>query len=505
MEKRHRFRLVLALAGVAALVYLPSLRNGFAYDDVPVIPGDPRIHSWAGLLGAFTRPYWAERGAELGLYRPLTSASFGVDWLLGGGAPAWFHAVNVLWHAGACVLAFLLLAELFAPAAALAGALVFAVHPVHVEAVANVVGRAEAMSAVFFLGAALVWMRAGAALSVRRLAAVAALFALALLSKESAATLPAILVLIDAARGEWSARASGLAGYLRRRGPALGVLLAMLAAATAARVAVVGRLSPAAYDPALDVVAGGPERVLTALQAWPVYLRLLLFPRTLLADYGPRILMPAFGWTAAAAAGLALLAALVLGGLVALERGRPAAALGLLWFPVTILPVSNLLFATGILVAERTLYLPSLALSFGVAALGALAPALRPAARRTLATLAAAAIVALAARSVVREPEWASTDTIFAALLRDRPDSFRAHWIHARAAALAGDPTGARAHYDEALRLWPYRRGLLLEAGEAAVSQGRLEYAAVIARMAVERWPDDPRARALAAAARRTP
>ncbi|MBX6362736.1 MAG: hypothetical protein IRZ00_02610 [Gemmatimonadetes bacterium] len=505
MESRRRTRLALAVAGVAALVYLPSLRNGFAYDDVPAIAGDPRIHTWAGVLGAFTRPYWAGGGAELGLYRPLTSVSFGVDWLLGGAAPAWFHAVNVLWHAAASTLSFLLLAELFPPAAAFAGALLFAVHPVHVEAVANVVGRAEPMSAAFFLGAALLWMRSGAALPARRLAAVASLYALALLSKESAATLPALLVLLDAARREWSARAGGLAGYLRRRGAALGVLLAVLAAATVARVAVVGCLSPAAYDPTLEVVAGGPERILTALQAWPVYLRLLLFPRTLLADYGPRILLPAFGWTTAAAAGLALLAALVIGGLVALDRARPRAALGLLWFPLTILPVSNLLFPTGILVAERTLYLPSLALGFGVAGAGALLATWPPAVRRTAAALAAVVVVAFAARSILREPDWASTETIFAALMRDRPDSFRAHWIYARRAALAGDAAGARAHYDEALRLWPYRRALLLEAGEAAVREGRLDYAAVLARIAAERWPDDPRVRALAAATRRTP
>src|SRR5690606_29986906 len=138
----HRAGLVLTCA-VALAAYAPSLGNGFAYDDVPVILLDSRVHSLGNLAAILGQPYWPAGGQELAIWRPLTTLSFAVDWALSSGAPLWFHLTNVLWHAAACGLAFLLLSALFTTPAALAGALIFAVHPVHAEAVANVVGRAE--------------------------------------------------------------------------------------------------------------------------------------------------------------------------------------------------------------------------------------------------------------------------------------------------------------------------------------------------------------------------
>jgi hypothetical protein len=121
-------------------------------------------------------PYWVN-AADLAIYRPLTTVSFAVDWFIGRGLPWVFHAMNVLEHGVASVLVYLLLAELAAPAAAFAGALVFAVHPVHVEAVANVVGRAEVMSAIFYLWALLLWARAPRP-GLRQVAAVSGLYLL---------------------------------------------------------------------------------------------------------------------------------------------------------------------------------------------------------------------------------------------------------------------------------------------------------------------------------------
>src|SRR2546422_8401771 len=84
-----------------------------------------------------------------GLYRPLTIASYAVDWQLG--AAAWFHGVNLLWHAATSVAVTLLARRWSGDRAALVAGLIFAVHPVHVEAVADIVGRAELMAALFAL------------------------------------------------------------------------------------------------------------------------------------------------------------------------------------------------------------------------------------------------------------------------------------------------------------------------------------------------------------------
>src|SRR5690606_1854159 len=224
--------------------------------------------------------------------------------------------------------------------------------------------------------------------------------------------------------------------------------------------------------------------------------------RTLLIDYGPRVIMPATAWTGHALAGLLILAALLAGGVLALARGRGRAALALLWFPVAGLPVSNLLVTIGVLVAERTLYVPSFALAVAAAGGASVVGRLRSnESRRLAAVVGAAALLLLAARTALRVPEWDSTERIFAALVRDRPDSFRAHWVLGRAARHAGDRDAARAHYGKAVRLWPYRDVLVAEAAAFAMEDGRLAEGREMAAFGVARWPDDLALQRLFAAA----
>jgi hypothetical protein len=472
------------LTGAAAVVvYVAALRLGFAYDDVALIPQNPRVHSLGNALRVFAWPYWG--GSELAIYRPLTTLTFLLDWAASSGRPAWFHFTNLLWNAGACMLGFLLLAELFTLPAALFGALIFAVHPAHVEAVANVVGRAEMIGAVFLFGACLLWVRRTET-SQRRLAAVGALFGLALLAKESTAMLPALLVLLDFARSRWRLERASVAGYARTEWPLAAVCAMVLACYIALRFAVLGRFGPAQLDPALE---GSADRVLTALQAWPQFARLAFFPRTLLADYSPRIILPAVSWTTSAALGAAILAALLAGSISAARRGHARSALGLFWFPITILPVSNLIVPIGIVVAERTLYIPLFALAIGAAAAAERLAAGRRVAPQLGFGIAAAVVALLCARTITRVPEWNSTDSVFAALLRDRPDSFRAHWHFARVARTAGNLDLSARQYAEALRLWPVREGLVTEAAALAVMQQRLGDGRKLAEFGVSRWP----------------
>jgi hypothetical protein len=471
---------------VALALYLPALSNGFAYDDVAIIQRDARVHSLAGIPAFFTQGYWAD--AELALYRPVTTLSFAVDWTISGGNPAWFLFTNALWNAVACVLVLMFLMRFASLTAALAGALLFAVHPVHVEAVANVVGRAEVIAAVFMLGALLLWPAADEPRPMRRLAMVGVLFMLALLTKESAIMLPALLVLVDAGRGELTPAC--VRDWWRRRVGGVSMLAGITLAYLGVRALVLGGIAPTRVDAALEVTSGA-DRFLTALQAWPVYLRLLVFPRVLLADYGPRILMPAAGLTPGVVVGGLILIVLLLGGTALWLRGRGPAALALLWLPIALLPVSNLIIPIGIIVAERTLYLPSLAVAVTASILaGRLAQSstLRAAAGTGLLALV---IALFAARTLIRIPDWRSTDSIFAALLRDRPDSFRAHWHHARLDAVAGRHEAALERYVHALDLWPYRPRLVIETTRAAVRAGNLIYARDMARFAYGRWPDN--------------
>src|SRR5438093_1505067 len=141
-------RMYLAVMACALVPYVPALWNGFALDDLYIIVWNPLVHSVQGVWRAFAAPYWPpDLGGQM--YRPLPLAAFAVDWSIARGHPGLFHAVNLLWHAGAAVVVAAL-ARRWADntSAALAAGLVFAVHPVHVEAVANIVGLGELMAAL---------------------------------------------------------------------------------------------------------------------------------------------------------------------------------------------------------------------------------------------------------------------------------------------------------------------------------------------------------------------
>jgi hypothetical protein len=323
------------------------------------------------------------------------------------------------------------------------------------------------------------------------------LFALALFSKESAIMLPAALVLVDAATGRFDVRSP--AAWLRRDARAIAAIAITAVVYLGIRFAVLGGLGPTQVDPVLEVAASPAARITTALTAWPVWLRLLFFPATLLADYGPDITQPAQGLSVMAVAGLVIAGGLTTGGLIALVRGRGRVAFILLWLPVTILPVSNLLFPIGVLVGERTLYLPSFALAAAIAGLATL-PAFAAASAARRGRVAVAIVVLLfGARVITRIPDWRSTDTVMQALVRDRPDSFRAHWHLARMARAAEDTSQAVARYDIAVSLWPHRRGLLLEALSYAVTNSDLDRAGTFAELMTKQWPDDLEAHRLAA------
>src|SRR5262245_17116211 len=194
-----RLRGALLVVFLALTAYANSLGNGFAYDDEGILPQNPTVTSgdWVGALG---RSWWPAAAAGAGLYRPVTSASFALEWKLTGGSPTAFHAGDVLAHALVSLLVFALLLQLASPLAAAAGGLLFAIHPLHTEAVANVVGRAELYAAAFYLLACLLYLKGrhwtGASHALRLLG-LGALYFLSLGSKEIGVTLPGALLLLE--------------------------------------------------------------------------------------------------------------------------------------------------------------------------------------------------------------------------------------------------------------------------------------------------------------------
>src|SRR5438874_1488752 len=164
-------------------------------DDLYIIAWNPLVHSLQGAWRAFGAPYWPpDLGGQM--YRPLPLATFAVDWTLTHGHPVWFHATNLLWHAGVALIVTAVAFGSPSPEGrggqgvrtALAAGLIFAVHPVHVEAVANVVGLGELMAAVG------VCLAVYAALVRQSVWWSGAALLLGLLSKENAVVAPALIV-----------------------------------------------------------------------------------------------------------------------------------------------------------------------------------------------------------------------------------------------------------------------------------------------------------------------
>lgn len=450
-------RLYAAVGLCAAIVYLGALWNHFVYDDAMAIVSNSMVHGWSGLWQAFAHPYYwpVEPGGRL--YRPLLTATFVLDWHLDGAA--WFHAVNLLWHAGASVAVAALARRWAGAGAALIGGLLFALHPVHVEAVAYVVGRAELM------GGLLAVLAVYAAVERDSVVWSGAALVLAVLSKENAAVVPALIV------WAWLVGLRPLPPR-RRLGAFVASWILIAAAYAGLRWAVLqphsqgGGLAPV-------FVGQGPIAVrLTAVAALADVARLLVFPLELRADYSPgeRTIVTSIG-DPRFLLGLvvtAIWAALLV---LAWRRRRRVEAFGLGWIAIAYAPVANLLFPIGILIAERTLYLPSAGLALAVGA-----AARRLSGRRSV--LAAGLVLAgAAARTALRVPVWRDDTALTLSMLEDSPRSFFGLTRGAVLLQQARQPVKALQLYRQAMREYDRSAMVFLSAADAAFTVGQPEAA----------------------------
>jgi hypothetical protein len=452
-------------AGAAALIYLPALGNKFPLDDGAIVERNPAAHSVGAAARAFGHSYWPPEHAA-GQWRPLVILSFAADWQVSRGSAVWLHAVNLLWHAAATALLVLVLAAYVPVAAALAGALLFAVHPVHVEAVANLVGRAEPMAAAFLFLALLIGralrrrVGAGRATWSAEIALLAAI-ACGLLTKEHAAVAVALLALDDLATREpgsaglpWRDYAAivaiTVAWFLVRRGIDAGQSFAMLAP-TFFGLGPVGRIS-------------------TMLPVVFILARLLVWPFSLSPDYFPEVVPRLEHPTLLGGAGLVLLVALAALAALAWRRHRALSA-GLLVVGIAWLPTANLLFPTGIVLAERTLYLASA----GVALVAAAGFEWLAARRGTgVAAVAAGAVaIAFGAKTALQIPVWHDNRDLVLWALDVHPESYREHQAAARALVRLRDFPDALRQYAVSIELYPLDHYNLTEASAAAFDAGR--------------------------------
>lgn len=420
---------VVAVLLVAFAASASGLGNLFAYDDIPIVVENPMVTQLQSPLTYLTDSYWGpSRGNSL--YRPLTIVAFGLEWAVGGGSPLPFHVANVLLYLASAVAALLLLRRLLPAGPALVGALAWAAHPVHVEAVANVVGQSEMWVAIPLLVATSAYLRDRHAgpLTPRTVVVIVACQAWALLHKEHGIVLPALLLAAEASfRGRGFAPAGPEAS---RQWVLARALVLTVAAYLVVRLAILGGLAGDAPHPALEGVPAG-RRLWVMIGLAPEFLRLFLWPARLYADYSPHAIPFLDTPQLAHLPGLLILAALGAAFAWAWRRDR-VIAFALLWTGLTMGPTANLLIPTGVLIAERVLFLPSLGVALVLARGVELAwsrlvaqPARWP--RVAVPALGALLLVVAVARSAARQLDWADNPTVFATLVVDAPANYRAH------------------------------------------------------------------------------
>ncbi|HVX84592.1 MAG TPA: hypothetical protein VH253_07230 [Phycisphaerae bacterium] len=431
--------LLLALAAVG--VYANSLKNGFALDDVAIIQQNAHVTDlhWAEI---WTDNYWPkEDGVPPDvLYRPLTIWTYLVNEWMSPGGTFGYHLFNVLAHALATVMVAALAWRLFGSraVAVVTGAL-FALHPLHTEVVANTVGRAEILAAIFSLAALLVYLPDWGVFGEVRLQRrgwwhgpiVAACFFAAMLCKETPVTLMVAFVFIDVwmwCRADKSGR-PGIWRWLRGRavryylpvGVLFGVYLAM-------RVHACGLMQALHQThPIVNplVKATIPERLVTPFVLFAKYLALTAWPRLLLADYSAPSLMPTANPFAPLALSGIVIAALIVWAMVRWWRSRPQVVLVLALFICAYGLIANLLLRIGTIFGERLFYWPSvfvlmLAAYAAVRAYEALqGMSWRRAGRIAMGCAAAVAAVLMCVRTVTRNTDWQGNIPLSIASARD--------------------------------------------------------------------------------------
>lgn len=496
--RRRDVRLPFSIALLALASSAIGIVNGFTYDDRYIVEKNPTMHDLAHWWTTFAQSYWPRDWGGDG-YRPITILLFKVEYALGRGSPLPFHAANILLYALAAVLVFYVARQVLPLWAAWLAAALFAVHPVHVEAVANVVGQSELLVAVTLLGATALYLRDRRRGELRPATAawIVLLYAIGCFTKEHAIVLPAILL-----AAELTVLGSDAELRARFADSSWRTFFLSLALAAVAFVAVrslvlsdhdIGGFTP--FTPFSSLKITTFQRILTAFGVVPEWFRLFLFPAHLASEYGPPDIQIAQGMGLWQLPGAVLLFA-TLAIAVVIRRRQPAISFGLAFLGITLLPSSNFIVPAGIVLAERTLFSPSAGAMIAVAGVVVLLAQRyswrtvrpSPAAFIGITLILAAAIT----RSAVRTRVWRDNSTLFAHAVIDAPNSYRAHYMYGAWHFENGDVRPGEAEYRRALKLFPYDPAVSYNMADQYRRLGLCEPALPLYKWTRELDPDFP-------------
>lgn len=444
------------LAVAAGLLYYPVIDYPFIdYDDNAYISDNPMVRQ--GLDGASV--LWAFRAGVQGTWQPMVWLSYMAGCSIYGLDAGWHHLTNVLFHMANVLLLFLLVRRATgAFFESVVVALLFAVHPLHVESVAWIAERKDVLSAFFCFLTLIAWVRFAESPGIRAYLPVVFFLALGLMSKPMLVTLPAVLLLLDvwplrrlqpvkpekqAAAGHRMKSFILLNGHLILEKLPLFGLVALSSAVTVAVQEKAGAIGSDAFFPP-------GVRIGNAIISYVLYLFKFFWPFNLSVFY-PHPGRVSLAGVIPSALVLIVLSAAALG---AVKR-RPWCFTGWSWFLGTLVPVIGIVQVGGHAMADRFTYIPYIGL-YLIAAfeLGRIRPRLRYGAVWVYgATVVAVVCLVLTTFTQIRY--WADTQTLFEHALDVDPDNHVAHNILAKIKKNKGEIREAIRHYTASIRIRP--------------------------------------------------
>ncbi|XP_068162531.1 protein O-mannosyl-transferase TMTC1 isoform X2 [Antennarius striatus] len=485
-----------ALTALCVLCYSNSLHGELVHDDVWAILNNPDVRPGSSLTNIFSNDFWGKRMADNTShksYRPLCILTFKLNILLHGTTPLYFHVVNVCLHcAVTCLLMFICERFTFEDTRlAFVTALLFAVHPVHTEAVSGIVGRADVLACLLFLLTFLTYSRSvGLCLSEDSLPSTVSVCCLlvslllgtcAMLVKETGITVFGVCVLYDAlvlCRKPLIYHLSGsrLRDLLSICGPFIKracLISGYVMVIMSVRLWLMGgsmplfseQDNPASFSPDL-LTRCLTLSYLLSFNAW-----LLLAPIVLCYDWqvGSIPLVESLDDLRNAATVLLamVMVTLCLRCIFSLQRQESREILvGLSFLIFPFIPASNLFFRVGFVVAERVLYMPSMGYCILVAhGLGRLCSVLGRLGTTVLSVGMLILLLLFSWKTVQQNQVWLSREALFLSGIKTLPHNAKVHYNYANFLKDSGRHQEAIHHYTTALRLYPHHASAMNNLG----------------------------------------
>jgi len=485
--------LMAILAVAAALPYLNTLRNGFVSDDRTQVLENPYIHSFRYLAKILMSQATSHAPGWPNYYRPLMNVGYLLCYQVFGLHAFGYHLANVVIHVVVVCAVFLLTKRLFQnrDLALMAGAL-FAIHPVHSEAVAWVAASPDLELSMFYLltfGFFLAAARPGGRFSCFPQLAMAGSFVLTLLSKEQAVTLPVLATVYE--HFYRPDRAETRPAQKVRR---YAVLWLLTVAYLLFRIHVLGALSSGWGNLGLSWHQASLSAIALVGQyswklLWPVDLRVFCPFRASSGLFDPAV--------AGGVAALAVCCALFF---FLWRRAKPL-SFGLLWMLVPLSPVLNARWMPVVVFAERYLYLPSVGfcwlLGWGLLRLWAQASARGAIWSRALATAFVLLVALCSLRIVTRNRDWQNDFTLYTNTLAACPDAYYIRRALGAAYWQKGDAESAEREWREMLKTEPQDWNALANLGLLYLNKASFPQAIEFLKKAIEFGPGNPDAHLL--------